>query len=178
MPSLLAMPGIVGAWVGRHGAGDVERVLATTWTALPHEPTADVDLLARLAPTIGEANVGSIETLTVAVAARFERAEPGRVLRILHGRVHSGQLALYIAEARSGMEADAATNDGLIAFILGSAAADTFATLTEWTDWHSIEQATGGNIRQPITTRNIGRLAEFSVTHYEILPDMTDAARR
>jgi hypothetical protein len=46
-----------------------------------------------------------------------------------------------------------------------------FVTVSAWTGWAAIEQATGGNIHQPLATRNAERLVAFDVGHYEILPD-------
>jgi hypothetical protein len=175
LPALLASPGLVHAWLGRHGAGDLDRVLASSWSTAPRDPAPDVDLLAGL-PAGMAADVVAIEALVLAIEARFERQEPARLLRILHGQVRSGELEPYIADARSGMLADAEVNNGLVAFLLGTDPPDAFVTVSVWTDWQAIERATGGNIRQPIRTRNVARLADFDVAHYEILPDAADRA--
>ena len=66
--------------------------------------------------------------------------------------------------------ADAVVNDGLVAFALGAAAADAFVTVSAWTGWPAIEEATGGNTRVPIATRNAIRLTGFEVSHFELLP--------
>jgi hypothetical protein len=45
-----------------------------------------------------------------------------------------------------------------------------FITVSAWTDWEAIARATGGNIRQPMTTRNVARILKGNAAHYEILP--------
>ena len=106
----------------------------------------------------------------LAVHLRFDRPEPARVLRVFQGTVRSGELDAYVADARSGTMADAVVNDGLVAFALGPAAADAFVTVSAWTGWPAIEEATGGNTRVPIATRNAIRLTGFEVSHFELLP--------
>ncbi|HEV7810501.1 MAG TPA: hypothetical protein VGO64_07870, partial [Candidatus Limnocylindrales bacterium] len=97
--------------------------------------------------------------------------EPARILRVFRGRVQAGGLEAYVADARSGMLADAMVNDGLVAFALGAEPPDAFVTVSAWTGWSAIEEATGGNTRQPIATRNSVGLSGFEVVHYETLPD-------
>jgi hypothetical protein len=175
VPRLLARDEIIDAWIGRHGSrADPTRVLASTWRTEPGVAPADLAALGDPALTDGPATVGPIDQLPLAVHARFERSEPARILRVFRGRVRPGELDPYVAEARSGMTADAAVNDGLIAFALGTAPPDAFVTVSVWTGWPAIESATGGNTRQPVATRNAGRLSGFSIAHYEILPETPD----
>jgi hypothetical protein len=194
VPRLLNRPEILEAWIGRQGsAADRTRVLATTWCEEPGSDPADVAALAGLGePGRGslmdpgragatdpvlvddEWTVASAEELPLAVHARFERADPARILRVFRGHVRAGELEAYVEEARTGMLADAAINDGLIAFALGVAPPDDFVTVSAWTGWSAIESATGGNTRQPFVTRNSARLAAFTVAHYEVLPETPD----
>ena len=177
VPRILADPAVVDAWQGRRGATDGNHVLATTWT---QGPTGDVpdrppDLAALADPqldALGGTSIVAVEQLELAVHARFARPEPARVMRVLHGRALPGELQLYIDEARAGMTADAAVNDGLVSFALGHDGRDAFVTVSTWTTWSAIEAATGGNTRRPAVTRNVRRLAEFSVVHLELLPEV------
>ena len=175
LPRLLDEPTVVDAWQGRRGATDGNRVLASTWvedpSAGPEEP-ADVVLLRDPSVTaLGGVELVSIESVEVSVHARFDRPEPARVMRVFHGTVRSGELADYIEEARAGMTADAQVNDGLVSFVLGHAGGDTFVSVSTWTGWSAIEAATGGNTRQPFSTRNTRRLTGFRIAHLEILPE-------
>jgi hypothetical protein len=172
---LVTGPGVVDAWVGRQGdRHDQTRVLASTWSREPGPAPADLDALADAGVLDDSDPAPSVEQLTLAVHARFERAEPARILRVFRGRVRAGELETYVDEARNGMLADAIVNDGLVAFALGGDPPDSFVTVSLWTGWSAIEQATGGNTRKPIATRNSIRLTGFEVTHLEVLPDAED----
>lgn len=175
VPRLLDRDEVVDAWIGRHGSkADRSRVLASTWSEEPGAAPADVAALEDQDLGDGASSVRSVEQLMLAVHARFERPEPARILRVFRGHVRSGELEAYVEEARSGMLADAAVNDGLIAFALGLEPPDDFVTVSAWTGWSAIEAATGGNTRQPFVTRNSARLSGFTVGHYEILPETPD----
>jgi hypothetical protein len=172
VPRLLDRDEIVDAWIGRHGSpSDRTRVVASTWSEEPSGPAAD--LAALHDPGLAEhpPAIDSVEQLGLAVNARFERLEPARVLRVFHGIVRPGELDAYVGEARRGMAADAAVNEGLIALMLGTEGSDSFVTVSAWTDWSAIEDATGGNTKRPFATRNSARLASFRVAHFEILPE-------
>ncbi len=171
VPALLADPDVLDAWIGRQGSReDRRRVIASTWTGAPS--STESQLLGSIASTVGVAiPIASEQTLDLAVHARFERPEPARILRVFCGRVEAGELDGYVADARSGMLADAMVNDGLVAFALGADPPNTFVTVSAWTGWSAIEEATGGNMRRPIATRNSVRLTGFEVVHYETLPD-------
>ena len=176
LPALLDRSAVVDAWIGRHGTRhDQSRVVASTWMETPGEAPPDVAVLASLEAQVGAPlRIRSEQTLDLAVHARFDRPEPARILRVFRGRVREGELEAYVADARSGMLADAMVNDGLVAFALGSDPPDSFVTVSAWTGWPAIELATGGNTRQPIATRNSVRLTGFDVVHFEMLPDAGD----
>jgi hypothetical protein len=194
VPRLLDRPEILEAWIGRQGSGaERTRILATTWCEEPGAEPTDLAALDGLAgPGPGDRadraqarlpdrtrpdggwTVVAVEALPLAVHARFERSDPARILRVFRGHVRSGELEAYVEEARTGMLADAAINEGLIAFALGVAPPDDFVTVSAWTGWSAIESATGGNTRQPFVTRNSARLAAFTVAHYEVLPETPD----
>ena len=194
VPRLLDRPEILEAWIGRQGsAADRTRILATTWCQEPGADPADVAALATpedpgrggpspsvpadaADPALADDGwtVASVDELPLAVHARFERPDPARILRVFRGHVRSGELEAYVEEARTGMLADAAINDGLIAFALGLGPPDDFVTVSAWTGWSAIESATGGNTRQPFVTRNSARLGAFTVAHYEVLPETPD----
>jgi hypothetical protein len=193
LPALLGCEGIVDAWAGRKGSrSDPRRVLVTTWVDAPRESAASAPAMGMraaaanahddepdppdLATLRGISAAGTSLTIDTALAVelavhlRFDRPEPARILRVFHGTVRPGELDAYVADARTGTMADAVVNDGLVALALGPAAADDFVTVSAWTGWPAIEEATGGNTRVPIATRNAIRLTAFEVSHFELLP--------
>ena len=172
VPRLLDRDEVVDAWIVRLGAPDeLTRVVVLPWAADPGPDPADLVAVRVAAVAADPPLIVAVDQLGLAVHARFERAEPARVLRIFRGTVHPGELDAYVAEARAGMNADAEVNDGLIAFALGSEPPDGFVTASAWTGWAAIEAATGGNTRQPFATRNASRLASYRIVHYEVLPE-------
>jgi hypothetical protein len=53
--------------------------------------------------------------------------------------------------------------------VCGTDGEAAFVTVSLWPDWSAIEASTGGNIQQPLTTRNAARIAEGAPTHYELV---------
>ena len=178
VPQLADGHGVVDVWVGRRGSRDDRtRVIASTWLVDPEaEPGGPPDVAALRGLGEDVVLIDRSDQVPVAVHARFERAEPTRVLRVFHGQVRAGELDAYIEVARTGMLADSVAYDGLIAFALGARPPDAFITVSLWTGWPAIEAATGGNTRKPFMTRNAQLLEAFTVAHYEVLPDALDKA--
>jgi hypothetical protein len=176
VPRLAELEGIVDVWAGRHGSGDDQsRVLISTWLVDPEaDPSGPPDVAALRALGARISTIDEVEQFALSIHARFERVDPPRILRLFRGRVRERELDAYVEVARAGMLADSVNNRGLIAFALGRQLPDAFTTVSVWTDWTAIEMATGGNVRQPFSTRNSERLSDFQVTHYEALPDAPD----
>jgi hypothetical protein len=174
LPALLRTDPVVDAWIGRHGSRDRRtRLIASTWSEAPGEAPPDVKVVTALGSNgAADVTISREQTLDLAVHERFDRPEPARILRLFRGRVRGGELDAYIADSRAGMVADALVNDGLIAFALGADPPDAFVTVSVWTGWSAIEEATGGNTRRPIATRHSVRLTGFDVVHFEVLPDL------
>ena len=176
LPSLLESDAVIDAWVGRQGSRTAQtRVVVSTWAERPDDPPPDREFLESLVAAMpGALTIDREDTLELAVHERFERPEGPRILRLFRGQVRPGELDAYVADSRAGMLADAIVNDGLVAFALGADPPDAFVTVSAWTGWSAIEQATGGNTRNPIATRHSVRLTGFDVVHFEVLPDVTD----
>jgi len=172
IPELSQMPEIRHCFAARRGlAGDELRVIASVWGAegpLPESPEAQpVGRATRdVRPLLDRALV---EVFPIEVQARFARPEEARILRVFRGHVVAREMDAYLVEARSGMLADASINSGLTAFYLGTRRPDDFLTVSAWTSWSAIEQATGGDVRRPFVTRNSARLASHEVVHFEIV---------
>jgi hypothetical protein len=174
LPDVLSAPGILDAYVARNGLGVAgERVIASMWEsreAMAAE-LGEASVIGRFHPELVEDLMSSrLDILPLAFAIRHEREVPPIILRVYRGEVHPGELDAYVEEARDGTLADAAANEGLVALYLGAEPPTRFITVSAWTDWDAIARATGGNIRQPVATRNAARIAEGDAAHYEILP--------
>jgi hypothetical protein len=170
LPGILATAGCVDAWIGRHGAGDNERLIASTWTAPPADDV-ETEALAGTELFGGTPTITSTTIRSICMRARFDRPEGPRLLRVVHGRSLAGQLEVFVDAARQGLAADPVATTGPLAFVLATEPPDSFTALTAWTDWASIEQATGGNVRRPAATPLVNLLADHRVAHYELLPD-------
>jgi hypothetical protein len=174
LPDLLAAPGITDVYVARGGSeGASERVIVTLWESR-EAMTAELgvaSVIGRFAPELVEDLKSSrLDVLPVAIAMNYDRPNPPAILRVYRGEVLPGELDNYTDEARRGAEADALVNPGLVALYLGVDKPSRFITVSAWSGWGSIEQATGGNIHDPVRTRNMARIARGTAAHYEILP--------
>jgi hypothetical protein len=162
LPALLSKPGLTDAFVGRRVEDAGERVLATIWRS-EREASGAEDVAAWPGSRVDRA--------PVRIAIRPDHREPARILRVFRGEVRPGELDAYVAEVRDGTLADAGSNPGLVALFLGATGPDTFLTVSAWVEWSAIEEATGGDTRRPVATRNSARLTRLAVGHYEILPN-------
>jgi hypothetical protein len=173
VPELCRLPDIRHCFAARRGlAGEEVRIIASVWNGGRAPDAPEEELIARVSrdarPLPERART---EAVPVEVAARFERPEPARILRVFRGHVTAGEMDAYLAEARTGMLADAAANPGLVAFYLGTKRPHDFVTVSAWTSWSAIELSTGGDVRRPFVTRNSARLASFDVAHFEIVAE-------
>jgi hypothetical protein len=174
LPDFLAASGILDAYVARNGTGVAgERVIASLWEsrdAMAAE-LGEASVIGRFHPErVEELTSSRLDILPLVLSVRHDREEPPIILRIYRGLVRPGELDAYVEEARDGTLLDASTNEGLVALYLGTEPPARFITVSAWTDWESIARATGGNMRQPMATRNAARIAQGGATHYEILP--------
>jgi hypothetical protein len=169
MPSYRAQPGLLDAWLGRHGPEvDDERVIVSIWQSAIAERDS-VRLPEMLSDIRDSIELPSRVVLPVAFHLRFERSHPPSILRIYEGATLDGQLDAYVEEARRGSLADGASEDGPIAVCLAVDPPVGFITASIWTDWHCIESATGGDVNRPLRSRNVARLASGSPSHYEFV---------
>jgi hypothetical protein len=180
LPELEEQRGLVDAYAGRRGSAETgERVVASLWEsrAAMADGIGDRAELERLRPVHAEqARDDRLEVLEIAFGVRMDRLVAPRLLRVFRGETVPGGLEAYVDEVHAGALRDAQAFEGLIALYLSVVAPASFVTLSAWSDWESIEAATGGTIRRPIATRHRDRLAAATAVHYEILPD-TDRGR-
>jgi hypothetical protein len=172
IPELSRLPDIRHCFAARHGlARDELRVIATVWQAgrpVPDSPEIlPIGAVSRdVRPLLERAQV---DVLPIEVQARFARPEEARILRVFRGHVAATEMDAYLVEARTGMLADASINSGLSACYVGTRRPNDFVTVSAWTSWSAIEQATGGDVRRPFVTRNSARLVSHDVVHFEII---------
>lgn len=169
MPTYRAQPGLLDAWLGRHGPEvDDERVIVSIWQSAAAE--RDSLRLPEMLSEITEAiELPSRVVLPVAFHVRFERSDPPSILRIYEGTTHESQLDAYVDDARYGSLVDGESEDGPIAVCIAVDPPVSFITASIWTDWRCIEASTGGDVHRPLQTRNADRLASGSPTHYEFV---------
>lgn len=176
IPGLLEMPGISDLYLGRQGPDELgPRLLATIWTSREAMSSAVGESFdrpifrpERLAETVDRA----LEFHPLEFGVRFGRPDPPGVLRLVRGRIRSGELGAYVAEARAGTLEDAADGAGPMALYLAGTGPDAFVTLSVWADWATLQQATGGDVDRPIATRHAHRLLSWHARHFESIPGL------
>jgi hypothetical protein len=181
LPDLRRIDGLVDVHVGRRGPDQLgARIVASVW----RDRAAMVDGVGpsladstfhreRLSDTTEQV----LDVHDLALMLRFDAARPPTLLRLFQGTVRAGELDAYIAEARAGTLADAEAGGGPSALYLAADPPDRFITVSLWPDWSTIERATGGDIRRPVSTKDPARLVDMDVVHYEVVGGLdSDAA--
>ena len=173
IPDLRRLPGLVDVHVGRRGdeqGGD--RVVASIWTdrdAMVAAVGATLGASTFHPDRLGDTTDRTLEVFDLDVALTFDPPEPPTLLRVFRGVVRRGELDAYVAEARAGTEADAAAGRGPCSLYLAVDPPDRFVTVSLWPSWRAIELATGGDIRQPMATKDSSRLESMDIDHYEVV---------
>ncbi len=182
VPALLELPGLGDVYLGRQGPDELgPRLVATVWAS--HDAMADAVGVSFERPVflpeyLDETTERQLEFLPLAFGSRFPRPDRPGVLRLVAGEVQSGELERYVEEARVGTLADAAAGHGPLALYLARRSPDAFETLSVWPDWATLQDATGGDVDQPIATRHAQLLRAWRVDHYEAIPEASMPAPR
>lgn len=106
IPDLLRLPGLIDVLVGRHGPDSIgERLVASIWSseaamAEAMGPAGDIEASIFHPEHLDQTTERSMTVHPLAIAYHAELTEPGRVLRLVEGRVRDGELDAYVAEAR------------------------------------------------------------------------------
>jgi hypothetical protein len=171
VPDLVRQPGVVGVHVGRHGPDAIgERLVASIWEsteAMLEAMGPDVEQSRFHPEHLADTTDRSVIVHDLEIAMRTARPDPERVIRVVRGRVRSGELDAYVEDARAGTLHDVASQQGPLALYLAPLPPDRFLTLSVWSEWSAIEASTGAGTRAPATTRHAERLVEVDATHYE-----------
>lgn len=173
IPALHDREGFLGVVAGRQGPDELGlRLVASIWSsadALAADDAPDGALPGLSNPQAAE----DVETENLSIRFLFasERHDPVGIVRALRGRIRPGEMADYVAEARTGTLADVATGGGPLSLYLATRdpTSDEFLTVSTWTDWSAIEKATGGDIHRPLATRHPERIVDFDVEFYEAI---------
>jgi hypothetical protein len=176
VPGLLALPGLSDLYVGRQGPGELgPRLVATVWDSRDSMATAVGESFEHptfMTQYVGETEDRAPDSLPLAFGYRFVRPEQPGLLRVVQGEVYLGGLERYIDLARAGTLADAESGRGPLALYLAPRSPNGFVTLSTWSDWATLQEATGGDIDRPIATRHARMLSAWQADHYEAIPDL------
>jgi len=175
IPYLRGLPGLLDIHVGRRDQieGD-DRIVVTVWA----DRAAMTDALGEsghhpegFPERQGVVTTETVEALDLRIELRFASEQPSLLLRLFRGEVRPGELEAYIDETRAGTLADAAADRGPAVLFLAADPPDRFVTVSLWSSFQAIADATGGDIHRPTTTKDSSRLVGMDVVHYEVVPD-------
>jgi hypothetical protein len=180
VPDLLAFPQLVDLHVGRQGPDELGmRLVASVWASREAMVAAvgdDPDPPTFHPEHLDETTDRTLEIVDLLVALRFDTPDvpsANGIVRLVRGRVRPGTLEAYRDIVVAGTWADVRAGHGPGSLYLASGSdGDGFLTLSVWGSWAALERATGGDIHHPIATRHAEQIVEWSVEHYEVLPNM------
>lgn len=176
MPALLQFPGLDDLYVGRQGPDELgPRLLATVWDSRDAMAAAVGESFESpifMPEHLDETRDRELDFLPLAFGYRFGRPERPGLLRLVQGEVYLGGLERYIELARAGTLADAESGRGPLALYLAPRPPKGFVTLSIWTDWATLQEATGGDVDRPIATRHARMLSAWQADHYEAIPEL------
>jgi hypothetical protein len=176
LPELRTKEGVVDVYGGRRDRPNPdERIVASVWS----DRAAMVAALGEsiesspFHPELLELSTDrEISICDLEFGDRDESMGSPAVLRLVEGKVRSGELDAYVEEARRGTIADRDAGRGPLALYLGCSGGDSFKTVSIWPDWATLQDATGGRLDRPIATRHAERLVDWTASHYEVMePD-------
>jgi len=173
LPDLGRLPGLLDMAAGRRvSLADDDRVIASiwrSWSAMQGAVGAAVEE-SPLHPELRAASTNRKFSATPIVFGDHYQAEAEpRLLRVVEGSVRDGEFDRYVEQAEAGTQADAAAGRGPVALYLARTGTNDFVTLSTWTEWDDVQDATGGDIRRPQATRHAERLVAWSASHFEIV---------
>ena len=180
VPGLLGFPQLTDLHVGRQGPDELgNRLVATIWASREAMVAAVGEQVGASSPRpelLADTADLKLEILDLMVGLRFDRVDAPRssgIVRVARGLVQPGALDLYREVVLRGTCADVQAGHGPVALYLASwPDEDRFVTLSVWDSWAALERATGGDTRNPISTRNMEQMVEWAVDHYEAVPNM------
>ncbi|MBI2775741.1 MAG: hypothetical protein HYX57_00535 [Chloroflexi bacterium] len=180
VPDLARQPGVVAVHAGRQGPGDLgPRLVVSVWNSRSTmEATMGEDIETPAFHPEYQREIAERDVIWLALRfARLATSEaPIGLLRLVTGTLRPGHLDDYAHAVITGTELDTDAGHGPLAIYLATRAPDEFLTLSAWRDWDTLQQATGSGTRQPMATRHAELLLDWSVAHYEAIPNVVAAA--
>jgi hypothetical protein len=171
VPAMMAMPGLRFLYAARASAAEMDqRVVVSVWDDAATADGLDLREALDFESSSHAADV-QVETHDLDLDLAFADAEAAQILRVFRGKAVPGELDNYVEHARQGTLADALADHGPEALFLARVPPDQFVTVSAWSAWDRIATSTGGNLRQPITTRHLELLESGTASFYEIVPN-------
>ncbi len=169
-PALLACKGLRFLYFGRSSAqGQASRVVITVWDDGDPECPSELDLSQQLdfeiAPEVLDPIVATYDARLVVVT---DQTEPARIIRLFRGTLHAGELDDFVRDSEA--ITDSITDFKPHAVFVGSDPPEGIVALSVWPQWEGIVAATGGDVANPIMTRNTQRLKSMFADHFEMVP--------
>ncbi len=169
-PALLTCKGLRFLYFGRSSAPDqASRVVITVWDDGDLECPSQVDLSRQLgfeiAPEILDPTVATHDARLVVVT---DQTEPARIIRVFRGTLHAGELDDFVRDSEAITES--ITDFKPHAVFVASDPPEGIVALSVWPQWEGIVAATGGDVANPILTRNTQRLKSMFADHFEMVP--------
>jgi hypothetical protein len=167
LPGLIGSTGLRHAFAGRAMGEAASRMVLSVWDASAGDDLSD--LFPFETGTVVTRPV--VETFRASLALTFGQHTEGQIIRVFRGQAREGRAEAYLHAVRDGTLADVEAGGGPSALFLGMVDEDRFVTVSVWASWQRIEDAMGGNIRQPIATRYSELLVEGAAEHFEVVPN-------
>jgi len=181
VPDLQRLDGIEATVVGRRGPGELgERVIATVWRtrdAMEAGVGSSFDSPVFHPEYLGETEARRLDVASIAFCWSPGSAAEVGVVRLVVGRAQAAKREQYVEEARAGTQTDLDAGRGPLALYLGTLDEDRFATLSMWSEWSMVGEATGGSLTHPEATRHDELLIDWEVDHYEVVPGVVTPPR-
>jgi len=173
LPDLGRLPGLLDMVAGRRvSLADDDRVIASiwrSWSAMQDAVGASIEESPFHPELLDGSTNRKFSAAPIVFGGLYQAGAEPRVLRVVEGSVRDGEFDRYVEEAEAGTRADAAAGRGPVTLYLARAGTNDFVTLSTWTEWDDVQDATGGDIRRPQATRHSERLAAWSASHFEIV---------
>ena len=173
LPDLDRLPGLLDVVAGRRvSIADDDRVIASiwrSWSAMQDAVGASVEELPFHPELLDGSTNRKFAAAPIVFGDLYRSAVMARVMRVVEGSVRDGEFDRYAEEAEAGTRADAAAGRGPVTLYLARPGTNDFVTVSTWTEWDDVKDATGGDIRRPQATRHADRLVAWSASHFEIV---------
>jgi hypothetical protein len=167
-PGVLSRGGLEYAYFGRGVDREGEiRLVATVWSDVAN---ANDELKSLLEfERDAAASEPTVDLYDCILAKTYEDKGVPQIIRVYRADLRPAEMQPFLDDSRIVLDRSA-PQMGASAIFLGALDPDTIVALSTWSNWDQIAAATGGDISDPIRTRQTKRLLTMSATHYEVVP--------